>query len=70
MKLFKCGFKIVRIRINQSKVERTIKPFKSKRIGKTYDDNRIAISNPSFGNLRIIGTENNDHEDCRIVVYT
>ena len=54
-------------RINK-KDERTVEPFKSKTIGKTYFDSRIAASNPCYGNLRIIGTENNEKENCQIVV--
>lgn len=57
-------------RINQDKVKRTVEPLKSKRIGKIKSDHRIAVSNPSYGNLRIIGTEDNLEESCRIVVCT
>ena len=55
-------------RINHAKVKATIEPSKSKRIGKTDNDRHVAASNPCYGNMRIIGTENNAGNDCRIVV--
>ena len=55
-------------RINDNKVEGIITPSKSKRIGKTKCDHCIAAVNLPSGNLRIVGTENNWEEDCRILV--
>ena len=48
--------------------ERTVELLKSKRIGKNLYDKRIAVSNPYYGNLRIIGTEDNHERNCEIVV--
>ena len=48
--------------------ERTVEPLKSKEIGKNEYDDSIAVSNPCYGNLRIIGTQNNRKENCQIVV--
>lgn len=54
--------------MSDDKVENKVHPSKNKRIGKICADNCIAVSNPYYGNLRIIGTENNRMNDCRIVV--
>ena len=55
-------------RINDNKDERTVEPLKSKRIGSNYRDYCVAVSNPCYGNLRIIATENNKGDNCQIVV--
>ena len=56
-------------RINEcNNDERTVEPLKSKEIGKNDDDDKITVSNPCYGNLRIIGTQNNRKENCQIVV--
>ncbi|RDD35890.1 hypothetical protein TrispH2_011777, partial [Trichoplax sp. H2] len=34
----------------------------------TYDACKAIVSNPEFGPLRIIGTQNNNEEDCQIVI--
>ncbi|EDV18996.1 uncharacterized protein TRIADDRAFT_62549 [Trichoplax adhaerens] len=39
-----------------------------KAIGKNRGDDHISVSNPDFGPLRIIGTQNNYEEDCQIVI--
>ncbi|EDV19090.1 uncharacterized protein TRIADDRAFT_62462 [Trichoplax adhaerens] len=35
--------------------------------GKNRRDQSISVSNPEFGPLRIIGTQNNNEEDCQII---
>ncbi|RDD36100.1 Apoptotic protease-activating factor 1, partial [Trichoplax sp. H2] len=39
-----------------------------KAFGKNKLDQSISVSNPDFGPLRIIGTQNNNEEDCQIVI--
>ncbi|EDV18960.1 uncharacterized protein TRIADDRAFT_62583 [Trichoplax adhaerens] len=39
-----------------------------KAYGKNRLDQSISVSNPDFGDLRIIGTQNNYGEDCQIVI--
>ena len=51
-----------------NKDETKVEPLKSKRIGNTIYDRCIDVSNPCYGNLRIIGTQNNNEENCQIVV--
>ena len=57
-----------RLNVEKDNDERTIEPLKSKGIGKNLYDESIAVSNPCYGNLRIIGTQNNKTENCQIVV--
>ncbi|RDD35786.1 hypothetical protein TrispH2_011865, partial [Trichoplax sp. H2] len=39
-----------------------------KAFGKNGLDQSISVSNPDFGPMRIIGTQNNKYEDCQIVI--
>ena len=57
-----------RLNVEKDNDERTVEPLKSKEIGKNRYDDSIAVSNPCYGNLRIIGTQNNKTENCQIVV--
>ena len=66
--IYDANFALILNRINDNKDNGTVKPLKSKRIGKNRDDRRIAVSNPCYGNLRIIGTEENKEGNCHIVV--
>lgn len=54
--------------MNDDEVETSIQPLKSKRIGENFLDSCIAVTDPSYGNLQIIGIENNRKYGCQLVV--
>ena len=43
-------------------------PFNNKRIGHGFNDYFVATSNPRYGNLRIIYTEDCSSDECQILV--
>ena len=61
-------------RLNGVAANSSIEPIKYRKIDKyiglhLFGEEKIAFSNPSYGQLRFVSIRNNGFDDCRIMVF-